>query len=157
MYGTYETIDGTPAVRFERVYPHAVERVWRMITVPEEMAAWFPSTVEVDLREGGDMAFTFPEHDVEPMKGRVLELDPPRVFAFLWGEDVLRLELAPDGAGCRLTLTQELRSTDEAARNAAGWHVCLDRLGGEETDWEPLYEEYRRRGLPAGAEIPAQR
>ena len=93
MYGTYETINGTPAVRFERVYPHAVERVWRMITVPEEMAAWFPSTVEVDLREGGEMAFSFPEHDVEPMKGRVLELDPPRVFAFLWGEDVLRLEV----------------------------------------------------------------
>ena len=59
MYGTYETIDGTPAVRFERVYPHAVDRVWRMITVPEEMAAWFPSTVEVDLREGGAMRFTF--------------------------------------------------------------------------------------------------
>ena len=157
MYGTYETIDGTPAVRFERVYPHAVERVWRMITVPKEMAAWFPSTVEVDLREGGEMSFSFPEHEVEPMTGRVLELDPPRVFAFLWGEDVLRLELAPSGGGCRLTLTQELRSTDEAARNAAGWHVCLDRLGGEETDWEPLYEEYRRRGLPAGAEIPAQR
>jgi len=157
MYGTYETIDGTPAVRFERVYPHAVERVWRMITVPEEMAAWFPSTVEVDLREGGEMAFTFPDREVEPMRGRVLELDPPRVFAFLWGEDVLRLELAPDGDGTRLTLTQQLRSADEAARNAAGWHVCLDKLGGEDTDWEPLYAEYERRGLPSGAEIPAER
>ena len=156
MYGAYETIDGKPAVRFERVYPHPVERVWRSVTVPEEMAAWFPSTVEVDLREGGEMRFTFDKHQVEPMDGRVVELDPPRVFAFLWGEDLLRLELAPAGDGTRLTLTQELRGADEAARNAAGWHVCLDKLGGEDTDWEPLYEEYQRRGLPVGAEIPAE-
>ena len=60
MYGSYETYEGKPAVRFERIYSHPVERVWRSITVPEEMAAWFPTTVEVDLREGGDMRFTFP-------------------------------------------------------------------------------------------------
>ena len=155
MYGTYETYDGKPAVRFERVYPHPVEHVWRSVTVPEEMAAWFPSTVEVDLREGGEMTFTFDEHVVEPMSGKVVELDPPNVFAFLWGKDLLRLELAPEGDGTRLTLTQTL-SEDEAARNAAGWHVCLDRLGGEDTDWEPLYEEYQRRGVPAGAEIPGR-
>jgi uncharacterized protein YndB with AHSA1/START domain len=157
MYGTYETIAGKPAVRFERVYPHPIERVWRMVTVPEEMAAWFPSTVEVDLREGGEMRFTFPEHEVEPMDGRVVELDPPFVFAFLWGKDLLRFDLSAEGDGCRLVLTQQLGSEDEAARNAAGWHVCLDKLGGVESDWEPLYEEYERRGLPSGAEIPGGR
>jgi uncharacterized protein YndB with AHSA1/START domain len=154
MYGTYETIDGKPAVRFERVYPHPVERVWRSVTVPEEMAVWFPSTVEVDLREGGAMRFTFDPHLAEPMDGEVVELDPPKVFAFLWGKDLLRLELAPEGEGTRLTLLQTL-DEDEAARNAAGWHVCLDKLAGKnDTDWEPLYEEYQRRGVPAGAEIP---
>ena len=157
MYGTYETYEGKPAVRFERVYPHAVDRVWRMVTVPEELAAWFPSTVELDLREGGAMRFTVPDREVEPRAGRVVELDPPRLFAFLWGSDLLRLELAAEGDGTRLTLLQTLGSEDEAARNAAGWHVCLDRLGGEESDWEPLYAEYERRGLPSGAEIPASR
>jgi uncharacterized protein YndB with AHSA1/START domain len=157
VYGTYETYQGKPAVRFERVYPHPVERVWRSITVPEEMAAWFPSTVEVDLREGGAMRFTFDPHLAEPMDGHVVELDPPKVFAFMWGKDLLRLELAPEGDGTRLTLLQTL-DEDEAARNAAGWHVCLDKLAGkDDTDWEPLYEEYQRRGLPAGAEIPAER
>ena len=156
MYGTYETYEGKPAVRFERVYPHPVERVWRSITVPEEMASWFPSTVEVDLRERGAMHFTFDPNLAEPMDGRVVELDPPKVFAFLWGKDLLRLELAPEGDGTRLTLIQTLEA-DEAARNAAGWHVCLDKLGGDESDWEPLYEEYRRRGLPSGAEIPSSR
>ena len=157
MYGTCETIDGKPAVRFEREYPHTVDRVWRMITVPEQMAQWFPTTVEVDLREGGEMRFTHPGGEMGPMNGRVVELDPPRVFAFLWGEELLRLELAPAGDGTRLTLTHLISNADEAARNAAGWHVCLDKLGGGESDWEPLYEEYQRRGLPSGAEIPSSR
>ena len=99
MYGTYETIDGKPAVRFERVYPHAVERVWRMITVPEELAEWFPTTVEVDLREGGAMRVHVPEdREMEPMAGRVLELDPAaRCSRSCGARSVLRLELAPGG------------------------------------------------------------
>jgi len=156
MYGTYETIDGKPAVRFERVYPHPVEHVWRSVTVPDELAHWFPTTVEVDLREGGAMVFTFPGGEMEPMDGSVVELDPPRRFAFMWGKELLRFELAPDGEGTRLTLTHLISNADEAARNAAGWHACLDKLGVVESDWEPLYVEYQRRGLPAGAVIPGR-
>ena len=72
--------------------------------VPEELAQWFPTTVEVDLREGGEMRFTFPAGEMEPMGGRVVELDPPRVFAFLWGEELLRLsmDLATGTAGVLL-------------------------------------------------------
>ena len=154
MYGTYETIDGKPAVRFERVYPHPVEHVWRSVTEPDELANWFPTTVDVDLREGGAMAFTFPGGEMDPMDGSVVELDPPRRFAFMWGTELLRFELAPEGEGTRLTLTHLISNSDEAARNAAGWHACLDKLGAVESDWEPLYEEYRRRRLPAGAVIP---
>ena len=166
MYGTYEEIDGKPAVRFERRYPHPVDRVWRAVTEPGELAHWFPTTVEVDLREGGAMAFTFPGGEMEPMEGSVTVLDPPRRFAFLWGEEELRIELEPDGDGCRLRFTHLISSRDEAARNAAGWHVCLDRLGAAVRrrrrgarqrgpgDWSALYEEYERRGVPAGAPIP---
>jgi hypothetical protein len=55
----------------------------------------------------------------------------------------------------------------ETIDDAAGWHVCLDRLerhlGGTRTqapddeatpEWRELYEEYQRRGLPAGAPVP---
>ena len=169
MYGTYEEIDGKPAVRFERRYPHPVARVWRAVTEPDQLAHWFPTTVEVDLREGGEMTFTFPGGEMEPMEGSVTVLDPPRRFAFLWGEEELRIELEPDGDGCRLHFTHLISSRDEAARNAAGWHVCFDRLGdllagdpgeapgGDATDeWTGLYEEYQRRGVPAGAPIPGQ-
>ena len=169
MYGTYETIDGKPAVRFERRYPHPVEHVWRAVTEPDQLAHWFPNTVEVDLREGGHMHFTFPGGEMEPIEGSVTALDPPRRFSFTWGDEHLHIELEPDGDGCRLRFTHLLSSRDAAARDAAGWHVCLDRLGdrlagdageapgGDATDeWTGLYEEYQRRGVPAGAPIPGQ-
>jgi uncharacterized protein YndB with AHSA1/START domain len=158
MYGTYEEIDGRPAVRFERRYPHPVERVWRAVTEPGELVHWFPTTVEVDLREGGEMAFTFPGGEMEPMEGSVTVLDPPHRFAFLWGEEELRIELEPDGDGCRLEFTHLISSRDAAARNAAGWHLCLDRLGSllSSSGWSELYEEYQRRGVPAGAPIPGR-
>ena len=167
MYGTYETIDGKPAVRFERRYPHPVDRVWRAVTEPEQLAHWFPNTVEVDLREGGRMHFTFPGGEMEPMEGAVTELDPPGRFSFTWGDEHLHIELEPDGDGCRLRFTHVLSTREQAARDAAGWHVCLDRLndllsgnageapGSEATDeWSELYEAYQRRGVPTGASVP---
>jgi uncharacterized protein YndB with AHSA1/START domain len=167
MYGTYETIDGRPAVRFERSYPHPVDHVWRAVTEPAQLARWFPTTVEADLREGGEMTFTFPGGELEPIDGRVLLLEPQRRFAFRWGDEEIRIELEPDAGGCRLRFTHLISSADAAARNAAGWHVCLDRLAGllagdagdapgtEATDeWSELYEEYQRRGVPAGAPVP---
>ena len=167
MYGTYEEIAGKPAVRFERRYRHPVDRVWRAVTEPEQLAQWFPNTVEVDLREGGHMRFEFPGGEMEPMEGAVTELDPPRRFAFTWGDEHLQIELEPDGDGCRLRFTHVLSTREQAARDAAGWHVCLDRLeallagdageapGTEATsEWSEHYEAYQRRGVPAGAPIP---
>jgi uncharacterized protein YndB with AHSA1/START domain len=167
MYGTYETIDGKPAVRFERRYPHPVERVWGAVTDPAQLAQWFPNTVEVDLCEGGRMHFEFPDGEMEPLEGSVTELDPPRRFSFTWGDEHLHIELEPDGDGCRMRFTHVLSTREQAARDAAGWHVCLDRLeqllagaageapGPEPTsEWGEHYEAYQRRGLPAGAPVP---
>lgn len=167
MYGSYETIDGRPAVRFERRYPHPVEHVWRAVTQPAQLAHWFPTTVELELREGGRMTFTFPDGDMEPMEGAVTQLEPPRRFAFTWGEEELRIELEPDGEGCRLRFTHLISTREQAARDAAGWHVCLDRLGelllgdaakapgsGATSEWTELYEAYQGRGMPAGARVP---
>ncbi len=167
MEGTYVTLDGKPAVRFERTLGHPVDVVWEAVTDPARLAHWFPTTVDVDLREGGAMAFAFPDGSMEDMTGRVTALDPPQLFAFLWGEDELRLELEPAGAGCRLRLTHFLTRSDEAARTAAGWHVCLDRLaellgtgeseapGTDPSDeWRGHYDRYVAAGVPSGAPVP---
>lgn len=169
MYGDYDTIENRPALRFERRLSHPVDVVWRAITQPDELEHWFPSRVEVDeLQPGAEMVFRFENMPLDApstMAGRVTEFDPPRLFEFYWGGDHLRFELepvagSPDESVLRLTVLLDER--DKAARDSAGWHVCLDRLGrqlgGEEPggreNWRGLYEEYQRRGVPAGAPIP---
>jgi uncharacterized protein YndB with AHSA1/START domain len=172
MYGAYETIENRPALRFERRLSHPVEVVWRAITQPEELEHWFPSRVEVDdLRPGAEMTFRFENMPLDApstLTGSVTEFDPPRLFEFYWGDDHLRFELEPvagsEAEECVLRLTVLLDQREKASRDSAGWHVCLDRLGrrlagaepGGREDWRELYEEYQRRGVPAGAPIPGE-
>ncbi|MBV8220332.1 MAG: SRPBCC family protein [Solirubrobacterales bacterium] len=166
MYGNYAAIHDRPTLTFERRLSHPVDRVWRAITEPDELGHWFPSKVVVDeLAAGGDMSFEFegmPLDAPSMMTGRVTDFEPPRVFAFTWGEDHLQFELDPVEDGCTLRLTVALGTRDKAARDAAGWHVCLDRLERELGDagmggeWRDYYDEYQRRGVPAGAPIPGE-
>ena len=165
-HGAYTTDDGRPAVRFVRRLAHPVDRVWRSITDPGELRHWFPAAVELELRVGAPIRFVHPDGQVDT--GELRELDPPRRLAFLWGGDLLRLELEPDGDGTRLTFVHVLagEGADAAARTAAGWHLCLaalDRaLAGEAGDapagpspaWHERYAEYVALGFPAGAPVP---
>jgi uncharacterized protein YndB with AHSA1/START domain len=167
MYGTYTTVDDRPALTFERRLAHPVERVWRAVTEPAELAHWFPSAVSGEVAPGGRLTFAFPDGAIAPLEGEVVELDPPRRFAFTFGDDVLQIDLDAAGDGCVLRFTCLFDETERASRDAAGWHVCLDllerRLGGAATQgpsseatpqWRELYEDYQRRGLPAGAPMP---
>ena len=74
--------------------------------------------------------------------GEMLTFDPPARLEFRWGEERLRFELAPEGDGCVLTFVNTFDDLGKAARDAAGWHVCLDVLGhylaGETPPWEHL-------------------
>jgi uncharacterized protein YndB with AHSA1/START domain len=167
MYGTYEIVEDRSALTFERRLAHSVERVWRAVTEPAELAHWFPSAMSGDLEPGGTLTFEFPGGEMPAMQGEVIEADPPRCLAFTWGEDLLRIELEPDGEGCLLHFVVLFDDAERASRDAAGWHVCLDRLasrlrgrpaqapGGEPTaEWRARYEQYRERGLPTGAPVP---
>jgi uncharacterized protein YndB with AHSA1/START domain len=149
-----ELEEGRVGVRFERRLAHPPERVWRAITEPEELAAWFPDTIEGEFAP--DAEVTFPKF-VEmglPSTGKITEFEPPRLLAFAWGPSTLRFELEPDGDGCRLVFTDSL-PREESAKNAAGWEVCLadleSRLAGEdpagrsEDVWTELHEHYAER------------
>ena len=167
MNGTYLEIDGRPALRFERSLPHPPDEVWRAITDPAEIRDWFPAAVDYEPRVGARMSFRFDDPDAPPTEGEVTELDPPRLFAFDWGEEQLRFELEPAGDGCRLLFTHFLSERIQAARDAAGWEMCLaelDRLLASEAAeapgigatpaWRELYDKYVAAGLPSGAEVP---
>jgi hypothetical protein len=67
----------------------------------------------------------------------MLVFDPPSVMEFTWGTDLVRIELATDGAGTVLTLADTFDDLGKAARDAAGWHECLERLTGD-LDGTPL-------------------
>jgi uncharacterized protein YndB with AHSA1/START domain len=140
--GTLETTpDGRLVLRYERRLAHRPERVWRAITEPGQLGKWFPAAVDMDLVPGGKMRFTFLEKDVDSPDGRVTELDPPRVFAFDWGEENLRFELRPERDGCLLVFTNTLDDRSKLARVGAGWHLCLDvleaNLDGRDLAWSP--------------------
>ncbi|MGX4695241.1 SgcJ/EcaC family oxidoreductase [Streptomyces sp. JNUCC 63] len=167
--GTYLKLDdGRSAVRFERVYDHPIARVWALVTEPAELAHWFPSPkITLDLTPGGIVTFAGDPH-MPDSTGRVIAVDPPRRLAFTWGGDELHFDLEPLADDrTRFTLTNVLEARNAAARNAAGWDICLSALdaraesrptegphGAPAIPWDRLYDEYVAAGLPAGAAIP---
>lgn len=168
LTGTFLTLDdGRPAVRFGRVYDLPADRVWRLLTDPGELAGWFPSRAEMDLRPGGPIRFSG-DPNMPESTGTVLAADPPRHLSFEWGGDELRFDLdAADGGRTRLTLTDVLAAENTAARNGAGWEVCLAGLdararggrpagphAGAGPAWREFYDGYVAAGVPSGAPVP---
>jgi uncharacterized protein YndB with AHSA1/START domain len=144
-----------PAIRLERELLDPPVVVWRALTERDQLRAWFPCDVIVGggrWEVGATITFPFRSevHDLT-LTGEVLEVDEPSVLAFTWGDDTLRFELSPEGEGTRLVLIDEL-PPDSAARNAAGWEQCLDRLAGIEPEpdgWQPRFERYAATFEPA--------
>jgi uncharacterized protein YndB with AHSA1/START domain len=137
-----------PAVRLERYLPDPPAVVWQALTEREQLRSWFPSDVIVSGGRwdvGAAITFPFPPEVMDlTLTGEVLEVDEPHLLAFSWGEDTLRFELSAEGDGTRLVLIDELPA-GAAARNAAGWERCLDRLAGLEPapdGWQPRFERY---------------
>lgn len=134
-----------PILRFERHLAKPVAVVWNAVTDPDEMRAWFPTRIEVaEWKVGATLTHHFDEHDIEPLPGTVLEWDPPCRVCFTWGTDTIGFELTatPDG-GTTFVLTEELGASI-AARNAAGWDACLDRLvhGDDGEPWKVRFDHY---------------
>jgi uncharacterized protein YndB with AHSA1/START domain len=149
MDGTLGTVDGRPTLRFERRLRHPVAKVWRAITDPAELPAWFPWQVRIDARVGGRIAFTHPEGAATAPDAVITELEPPHVFAYTWNDADLRFELTAEGDGCVLVFTHTFGERPPAAKFAAGWHVSLDALesvlAGESVasgDWPALHTRY---------------
>jgi uncharacterized protein YndB with AHSA1/START domain len=153
VYGTVEELgDGRWRLRFTRDFAHPVDRVWRAVTEREHLAAWFPTTIDGDRAPGALLTFVFPEGRAPPMAGTVVVCEPCSVFEFRWGAaDVIRLEVLATEDGTRLTLTHTFREHGKAARDAAGWHVCLDALSaslaGRDASGNPMdrWNEVRLR------------
>lgn len=164
MYGKLETTDGgQPRLRFERTLPHPPEKVWRAITEPEYLARWFPTTIDGERAAGAHLSFEFPEGQLPAFEGEMLVFDPPRLMELRWGPDTLRFELRGAEGGTLLILFDTLEELGKAARDAAGWHTCLDALAahlGKKPDslaakdtWKEVHPTYVAEFGPASATI----
>jgi uncharacterized protein YndB with AHSA1/START domain len=164
MYGTLERTPDGARLRFVRKLAHPPEKVWRALTSAEHLAAWFPQTIVVDeWAPGAPLRFTGDPNVSGSFDGEVLAAKEPSLLEFRWGTDVLRFELEPDGDGTRLTFVDTIGELGKAARDGAGWHVCLDglerHLNGDATEesrsdgWRRVHAAYVEQFGPEAATI----
>ena len=142
------------AVRFERLLPGPIERVWSYLADSDLRGQWLAPGL-LESRAGGSLELSFrhselsPQHE-DPPEGRegdgtrkvlrceVLEIDPPHRLCFTWGAEagasVVLFELTPVGADVRLLITQSGLSPEHRVGVSNGWHTHLaileDRANG---------------------------
>lgn len=127
MTESLTTENGRQVLRFERKLAHPPEKVWRAITEPAQLSRWYPLTCTgIDLRVGGGISFD--DCEGTTYSGTVTELVPERAFAFSEENDLLRIELHPDGPGTLLVFTHTFDDPDMAPATAKGWRGCLTAL-----------------------------
>jgi uncharacterized protein YndB with AHSA1/START domain len=161
--GRLEQRDDRWQLHFSRRLPHPPEKVWRALTEPEHLAAWFPADIEGERTAGAPLRFVFREGEGPPIDGEMLACEAPTRLEFTWGDDVLRFDVRPDGDGSVLELVNTFDEHGKAARDAAGWHTCLDllalRLDARAAPWTPaarwqaVHPAYVERFGPEAAAI----
>ncbi|HZU73097.1 MAG TPA: SRPBCC domain-containing protein [Acidimicrobiales bacterium] len=144
--------------RLELTYPHPPGRVWRALTEPEHLAAWF-MPLELDLRVGG-RAVLVDYGQLEgtpPAEGIVTAVEPERLLEYRfpsgpweWPPCTLRFELQEEDGRCRLVFSQQLspdfvptwRDFDRFQIGGPGTH-----LPGACAGWQGFFEEGLSRFL----------
>ena len=145
---TYGKILSPGTIRFERILPGPIEKVWAYLTESEKRGKWLAKG-EMELIEGGKVELYFlhtelsPSPGVVPEKykemenghhftGVVLKVNPPFLLSFTWenqSSEVL-IELAQKNDKVLLTLTHSKlgENKDAMISTAAGWHTHLEIL-----------------------------
>lgn len=178
MNDSYGTVVEAGTVRFERLLPGPIERVWAYLTDGERRGRWLASG-PMELRVGGRVELRFRHADLssrhapaperfkqyeqgQSLYGRITRCDPPRLLAYTWGDEPadseVSFELTPRGENVLLVLTHRRLERSEMTDTAAGWHTHLDiladDLNGRERPpfwpaWMQLEKDYKQR-LAAG-------
>ncbi len=137
-------------IRFERLLPGPIERVWSYLVEADKRAQWLCSG-ETELRVGGKVELHFNNetlsddpNDVPPEKyqqytgewryeGEVTRCEPPRLIAHTWADDghhsEVCYELSEAGDRVRLVITHSrIKDAKMMAGACGGWHTHMDIL-----------------------------
>jgi uncharacterized protein YndB with AHSA1/START domain len=138
------TGDGT--IRFERVLPVPVERVWQYLTASDCLPQWLAAG-NIEQQFGGKVELNFNLEEMSERKekgarihGRVNFIEPLRAIAYSWIDDDSNLnsnvsfQLSAQGDETSLVLTHSQVPGDRMADVMAGWHTHLDILKARLTD-----------------------
>ena len=155
--------DGRHALVFERVLADPPERVWRALVAAEELAHWHPTPFKLEPSPpapGARVSFLSGAGMPALPDGELLSYEPPHAISYTWGGDELRWQLFERDGGSMLRLTHVFDDRFKAARDASGWHLCLQALadslqgapaplrGGSPRlpeGWDQLNRDYQRR------------
>jgi len=116
---------------FTRALPQPPQRVWDVLTDPDQLRAWSPYTADRHLARIGEANLTMLDGMTSGnIPTTITHADAPRLLEYTWqldqfGRSVLRWELEPIPGGTRLTLRQTVRDAEWTPKIAAGWHLCL--------------------------------
>jgi|SRR5579871_3370547 len=168
----YGELIAPDTIRFERILPGPIERVWAYLTESDKRAQWLASG-EMEPRPGSSLTLHF-EQDLlskekaPPPQGCQNSCDsphqvtlwaPPRRLGLSWGSpdepSEVTFELTPQQDKVLLVLThRRLVNRKTRLGVAAGWHshlqVLADRLNGREpqafwTTFTALNADYEKR------------
>jgi uncharacterized protein YndB with AHSA1/START domain len=121
-----------------------VQEVFRHLTDPAAMIRWMGQHAILEPAPGG----TF-EVDINgvPVRGRYLEVDPPRRVVVSWGvagstgmppgATQVEFTLSPTETGTRLRLVHRNLPPDQAAMHGTGWQHFLGRLSQSAAGADP--------------------
>jgi uncharacterized protein YndB with AHSA1/START domain len=127
------------------------ERVWRALTSPSELSAWFQVTIEGEIAPGNEVWMTSVHAGYSGQRFRVrfVEMTPPERFVWQWhpGEvdpavdysqeprTTVTFTLEPSGTGTRLSVAETGFNAISLARrakvysdNSQGWTEVLGWL-----------------------------
>ncbi len=98
-YGQLIRTEDRAVLEYRRRLAHPRERVWRTLTEPDQLAAWFPTTIDGDRVVGSALTFRFEHLDIDPMYGEMLRFEPPALLEFTWGRTGSALRSSPTAMG----------------------------------------------------------
>lgn len=143
-------------VRFERLLPGSIERVWAFLTSSEHLTGWLGGGT-IEPRVGG--AVNIADGHI---RGVVTQWKPPHLLTYTWNvfnpgetaspypESYVTFELQQRGDAVLLTLTHRPIGDGFEAQTLMGWHTILDLLsallhGRQPEPREVIMERHRVR------------